>query len=117
MQRSMMTLALLTSFAFVGCNTQQKTEEMVMLRIDAAKAKTLQAETDELKKTNEALREENQQLKLEVATLKAKGATTATLKPLTKIAKAPTRSSNAEKPSPAEIDTAREQVTGGGSFK
>jgi regulator of replication initiation timing len=113
----------------VGCNTQQKTEELIQARLDAERMKTLETETTELKSKNEELAKENAELKLEVTSLEAKLAAQAAAAPkiaanpkpkvaAAQPAKRPGKSqASTSKASPAEIEQLHDQLTGGSSFK
>lgn len=97
-----------------GCNSQGRTEEMIQSRLDAEKLKQATTEVVDLKKANEELRDENKALTTELLAVKA------TAQAATRVATSKTvvkATATKEKGSPAEVQEAREQLTGGGSFK
>jgi peptidoglycan hydrolase CwlO-like protein len=108
-------LLVASALTLSACNTQERTEELVQARLDAEKVKDLTEESVELKKTIDELKAENKELTTEILALKAKS--TASVAQAKTLAKKPGTSMSADKPAPSEVQQAKEDLTGGGSFK
>ncbi len=102
----LVTSCLLTPLALTGCNNDTRTQELVQAKLDAERLKQVTEENQQLKATVERLTKENQVLRQRLA--KAEAATVATSG-----AKKPAGG----KPTPAEKEELKEDVTGGTSFK
>ena len=108
-----------------GCQNEQRTQELVQMRLDAEKVKELSGEVAELKKTNESLKQENDSLKAQLHQAQQTAQTKEV--PQTKVALTPKpkNKTNGDAPSkpkqpealPESAIELKKAATGGSSFK
>ena len=101
-------------FCIASCQSGQRTEELIRARLNEEKVKTLTTEVVELKRENAVLTLANKELNTQLLVLQSAKVHTeiAPNKPAAKKSTA-----TGANHSPAEVAAAREQLTGGGSFK